>query len=222
MQMRAYAPAFTVEAAGRCWRLERPASLEELWEAMAQGAVDDDAHIPYWTELWPSSVALCSWLEARRQEIAGKICLDLGCGLGLTAMTGQMLGARVLAVDYEEEALKYARHNALLNGVEAPLWTVMDWRAPAVRAGSVAVVWGGDIMYERAFITPVLDFLEHVLAAQGRVWIAEPCRSVYDVFLAALYQRRWNGQRVFSAVVDPLYAQPVRVTVHVWELTRRR
>lgn len=216
-----YTASVDVHVCGRRWTLDRAASLEALWNAMTEGDVDfDDERLPYWTELWPSSVALAEWLLLRRRDIAARRCLDLGCGLGLTALIGQWLGARVLGMDYEEQALRFARHNGERNGTPQPLWTVMDWRHPAVARRSVDVVWGGDIMYERRFVAPVLDFLEHALAPDGRAWIAEPCRTVYDAFKAEVYRRKWRGRRVHSAVVDPIYAQPARVTVHVWELTR--
>ncbi|MDE7064685.1 MAG: methyltransferase domain-containing protein [Desulfovibrionaceae bacterium] len=220
-RLTAYTSSVEVRACGRVWTLDRAASLEELWDAMAEGdGAFDDERLPYWTELWPSSVALAEWLLLRREEIVSRRCLDLGCGLGLTSMVGQWLGGRVLGMDYEEQALRFARQNAERNNVPQPLWTVMDWRRPAVVRRSVDVVWGGDIMYERRFVAPVLDFLEHVLARQGKVWIAEPCRTVYDAFRAEVYRRKWRGRRVHTMIVDPVYAQPARVTVHVWELIR--
>ncbi|MEG2173213.1 MAG: 50S ribosomal protein L11 methyltransferase [Desulfovibrionaceae bacterium] len=221
-QAQAYTPYIQVQACNRLWELERAADLESLWEAMTELPLSadfvDDERLPYWTELWPASVALAQWLYQQRDSIAGKACLDLGCGLGLTAMVGQWLGAQVLAMDYEEAALRFARKNAVLNNISQPLWTVMDWRRPAVARGSIARVWGGDIMYETRFVKPVLDFLEYSLAPQGRAWVAEPCRTVYEAFRAGFLQRGWSGKRVHSQVVDPLYAQPARVTVHVWEL----
>ena len=97
----------------------------------------------------------------------------------------------------------------------------MDWRRPAVRARSMARVWGGDIMYEKRFVAPVLRFLEHALAPDGAAWVAEPGRSVYEAFLHALHSGGWQGRRVHTARVEPLYAQPVPVTVQVWEIRRR-
>lgn len=216
-----YAPRIQVRACGRSWELARAADLEQLWDAMTDDPRNfEDERLPYWTELWPSSVALAEWLALRREEIAGRPCLDLGCGLGLTALTGQWLGARVTAVDYEEAALGFARQNACLNQVPQPLWTLMDWRRPAIRAGSMARIWGGDIMYETRFVTPVLGFLKHALAPDGAVWVAEPGRSVYEAFLHALQNGGWQGRRVYAARVEPLYAQPVPVTVQVWEIRR--
>lgn len=121
-------------------------------------------------------------------------CLDIGCGLGLTAMVGQWLGAKMTAMDYEEAALHFAARNADINEVPQPLWTVMDWRRPAVRAQSMHRIWGGDIMYEKRFVAPVLRFLDHALAPGGAAWVAEPGRTVYDAFLHALQNGRLARQ----------------------------
>ena len=219
----AYHSPLTVEGCQRQWILHRAASLEELWDSMTADPASvafEDERSPYWTELWPSSITLAQWLHQNKADIASRVCLDVGCGLGLTSMVAAWCGARVIGMDYEPQALHYARQNALANQVPMPLWAVMDWRHPAVKKGSVERVFGGDIMYEKRFVLPVLRFLEHVLAPGGKVWIAEPCRTVYDAFRNALHQFGWTGYKVHSATVDPLYAQPVKVTVHVWELTR--
>ena len=56
-----YMPDITVTAAGRDWKLKRASDFDSLWDEMvADGRADADEHIPYWTELWPSSIALCS------------------------------------------------------------------------------------------------------------------------------------------------------------------
>lgn len=216
-------PHITVQAAGRWWHLHRAADLEKLWEAMATDPrTVDDERLPYWTELWPSSVALANWLAQKQRDIRGRPCLDMGCGLGLTAMVGQSLGAHVLAMDYEADALRFAFGNARANACPQPLWTLMDWRSPAVLAGSLHRIWGGDIMYEKRFVRPVLRFLGHALARGGVAWLAEPGRSVYDAFLQALYDNGWQGRCVYSENVAPLYAQPMPVTVRIWELQARR
>lgn len=171
-----YMPDITVTAAGRDWKLKRASDFDSLWDEMvADGRADADEHIPYWTELWPSSIALCSWLSERRDEIAGRSCLDLGCGLGLTALAAASLGAHVTAVDYEFDALHYARVNAAANGISPePVWLAMDWRHPALREGSMDRIWGGDIMYETRFVAPVLSLFSHCLAPGGKAWVAEP------------------------------------------------
>ncbi len=219
--LQSYEPEITVGAAGREWRLRRAADFDSLWEDMvADGRADADEHIPYWTELWPSSLVLCSWLAQNQGRIAGRRCLDLGCGIGLTALAGSSLGARVLGIDYEMEALVHAADNARINGVPSPAWAAMDWRRPCVARGVFDCIWGGDIMYERRFVEPVLAVCEHALAAGGCVWVAEPGREVYDAFLKALPERGWTGRRVLQESVDAMYAQACKVTVTIWELRR--
>lgn len=218
--LTAYTPVITVSAAGRDWTLERAADLETLWNEMGQSGFDDDERLPYWTELWPSSLVLAEWLRTNAGRIRGKHCLDMGCGLGLCSLVGQWLGGQVIGMDYEPEALRFARRNAIRNGIPQPLWTVMDWRHPAVHPGSIDLVWGGDIMYERRFVEPVLAFLGHALASGGAAWVAEPGRTVYNHFHEALAANGWKAERVHVAETDALYEQTRRVTVHLWELTR--
>ena len=217
-----YTPHITVRAADRLWRLDRAADLEQLWEAMTANPSDyDDERLPYWTELWPASVALANWLTIKKNDICGNRCLDMGCGLGLTAMVAQSLGAYMLAMDYEFEAVSFTKQNAITNELSPPLCICMDWRKPAVQRGSLYRIWGGDIMYEKRFVLPVLRFLEHALTIDGLAWLAEPGRTVYDSFLSALQHCGWQGRPVYQEIMKPLYAQPVPVTVNVWELCRR-
>lgn len=209
-----------LELLGRSWTLGRPSDLESLWEAMTDDAFAADERLPYWVELWPSSLALALWLADNKERIAGRICLDLGCGLGFTAMVGSWLGARVIGMDYEPDALRFARANAAANAVPAPVWAAMDWRAPALAAASLECVWGGDVMYENRFVEPVFTFLEYALAPGGVAWMAEPGRGAYDHFMRALMRRGWRSRRVADRKVASLHVQEVPVSVKLWELSR--
>ena len=205
---------------GRDWTLHRPADLESLWEAISDDAFAEDERLPYWVELWPASLALAVWLSENRERIRDRACLDLGCGLGFTALVGTLAGARVIGMDYEKDALVYARQNASANAVPQPLWAVMDWRRPAVAPKSCAVIWGGDVMYENRFVAPVFDFLEYSLAPDGVVWMAEPGRNAYELFKSTLFSRGWRSRSIARNTVDALHVQSSPVSVRLWELAR--
>lgn len=209
-----------LELCGRSWTLYRPAELEELWDAISDDAFAADERLPYWVELWPSSLALALWLVERQKQIKGRTCLDLGCGLGFTAIIASWLGARVIGMDYEPDALFYTLANAVGNAVPEPACLAMDWRTPAIAAGSLEYVWGGDVMYENRFVEPVLNFLDHSLAPGGTAWIAEPGRGVYDQFIRALLRRGWKSRRVADYRVVSLHVQVVPVPVKIWEIAR--
>lgn len=204
-----------VQAAGRTWLLERPADLESLWQSMDEDDPKAEEHIPYWVELWPATLALCGWLA--RQELRGRRCLDLGCGLGLSALQASSLGAQVVGMDFERDALRFAARNARINAVASPLWVCMDWNWPGLKPGSFDRIWGGDVFYEQRFFDPLEKLLLHCLAPGGRVWFGDPERSVSNTVWARFIRRGWRVKNQGREVVPFEHA---RMTVNVWELSR--
>ena len=206
-----------VRAAGRDWFLERTGDMERLWDEMDQADFGEDERLPYWAEIWPASVLLCDRLLRERERIAGKPCLDLGCGLGLTALVGSWLGARVLAVDYEAQALCFAQGNADLNGVPQPLWAVMDWRSPGLAAAAFEFIWGGDILYEKRFFDPLEALFRRCLAPGGEIWLGEPERTVSRPVWDRLAGRGWQCDIVLR---DKVALGGQNQTVRLWRVTR--
>lgn len=233
-------PAGLIEAlvAGERWLLERPADLESLWEALCaehegkpglaglsgrSGLDGGDERLPYWVELWPAAVLLARWLRLQGPALRGRVCLDAGCGLGLCALVAAGQGARVVAFDYEPEALAYARRNAarnreLLGGHAPPLFTLMDWRHPALAPGGADILMGADILYERKFFEPVAALLDHALAPGGEAWIADPERSVSSGVWERLEGLGWAVETPLS---DKVAQGGQNMTVHLRRITRR-
>jgi len=221
---------FAVEISGRVWSVERTADLESLWEAMAANAeaaqdFDVDERLPYWVEIWPASLLLCHWLERQRGLVSGRVCLDLGCGLGVTAMAAAALGARVVGLDYEWSALEYARRNEKANFApgdsDRPSWVQMDWRQPGFKPRSFPYIWGGDVMYEQRFIEPVAKFLEMNLAPGGLVWLAAPERRVLTPFNEFMSGLGWSGAKVASDTVKHVTTPGPSVKANVWQFQRQ-
>jgi len=168
--------------------------------------------------LYQINKKMTEWLAEHEQEIAGLPCLDMGCGLGFTALVGQWLGARVTGMDYDADALRYARLNAAANNIDGVVWREMDWRYPTLEKGCMARIWAGDIMYERRFAAPVAAFMAHTLAPQGVAWLAEPGRTVFSALLEELPRHGLSFCRVRSSPVWPLTPQAVPVPVSIWEI----
>jgi predicted nicotinamide N-methyase len=206
---------FKVSAAGRSWILERPADLESLWQAMDEDDPEAEEHIPYWVEIWPATLALCNWLA--RQDLAGKKCLDLGCGLGLSALVASGLGAQVVGMDYELDALYFANRNARINVVPAPLWVRMDWNRPGFASASFERIWGGDIFYEQRFFDPLESLLLRCLAPGGRIWFGDPERAVSSTVWSRFSRRGW---RVRNQGQEMVSLDRACMTVNLWELSR--
>ena len=73
--------------------------------------------------------------------------LDLGCGSGILALAGRMLGARrAEAGDFDPDAVRVAKENARLNGlkgVAVKRLDVRDWKPPRTWDVVVANIYSG-------------------------------------------------------------------------------
>jgi ETFB lysine methyltransferase len=167
-----------LKLAGRTWLISKGKSLEDLWNEMTGDNEEDEDHIPYWTEVWPASKVLAQHIHASRSLLSGRLCLDIGCGLGITSLLAGSLGAKVVAMDFERQALECARKNARLNHVSALNWIQMDWRNPGLRPAVFDFIWGADILYETRFCQPLALLLKDSIRENGRIWIADPERNI--------------------------------------------
>jgi predicted nicotinamide N-methyase len=199
--------------------IRRPADLETLWQQLDDESFGQDERIPYWVEVWPSSLALAEHLVASRHRLQGRWCLDLGCGLGLTACLAARLGARVVGMDYEPQALAYARKNALANQARVAGWTLMDWRAPGFAPRAFDRIWGAEVVYEARFFDPLLALFQEALAPDGAIWLAAPPREVTSPLWDRLDREGWAVRRLERRQVS--FREYRRMEVHLLEITRR-
>lgn len=207
-----------VDVCKRRWQMHRPADLEALWKQLGEDDFGPEERIPYWVELWPSSNALAEWLELNQALLNGAVCLDVGCGLGLSACVAASRGARVVGLDYMQEALHFAALNADSNAVAQPLWVQMDWRFPAIKTRCVDLIWGADIFYERRFAKPLVELFERALAPCGRVWLAEPERDLFSEVWDMLRALGWSLRPVMHKKVP---RENFFVDIIIWEAEKK-
>src|SRR4051812_22916656 len=109
----------TFDIAGHRIKLAVVTEVEQLFDDfMLRGKQDEemiDERIPYWADLWPSSIALAKHLIKSKVIVEGTQVLEIGCGLGLPGIVAGKLGAKVTMTDYLKPALDFAKHNWQLN-----------------------------------------------------------------------------------------------------------
>jgi predicted nicotinamide N-methyase len=169
----------TVVVAGEPISLLRPRDSDEL---LAEEAFDHEELLPYWAEMWPSSVALAQTVGAH--ALRGTRVLELGCGLGLVSIAATRAGGRVLATDWSAEALRFTSDNAARNDARVETMLV-DWNAPGaiVEQGPWQLVLGSDVLYEQRNVDQMLGLLPRLVDRSGEVWIADPGRQTSMDFL---------------------------------------
>lgn len=172
-------------------------------------AVDDEARLPYWAELWDSAAALAGLLAAEPALVRDKRILDLGCGMGLSGTAAAVLGGRVLFADLEPHALLFAALNSLPFAERARMRRV-DWRRDDL-GEQFDVILGADILYERNQWDYLEPFWRSHLAAGGKVILGEPGRPKGEEFPAWAQARGWKVVSSLQAVSTR--PQPVKVLV---------
>lgn len=172
----------TVDIHGDQLTMTHPRDAESLID---EAAFKHDERLPYWADIWPSSVALARAVRAMNGH--GRTLLELGCGLGLVAAAALRAGFEVTASDYYDDALAFARLNATTNGLPEPRTMILDWRDMPDAIPAFDVVMGADVLYERAYGPVVARAIAATLADGGRALIADPGRVGSPEFFAALH-----------------------------------
>jgi predicted nicotinamide N-methyase len=165
-----------VEIGGRRLTVVHPPDAAELID---EEAFEHEEFLPYWAELWPSSVALAETVAAL--PLQGRRVVELGCGLALPAIVAALGGAQALATDWSPDALAYAERNGRANGADVETLRVA-WREPEalVARGPFDLVLAADVLYERRNVPELLALLPR-LAREALV--ADPGRPALPAFL---------------------------------------
>lgn len=196
---------------GRSLSILHPASAEDL---INEADFERDERLPYWAELWPSSLVLGN--EMLGIEGKGRTLLELGCGAGLLTTCAALAGFDVTASDYYEDAALFARVNAWNNARVDVRARHLDWRN-LEDVGRFDLVIASDVLYERPYGELVAKVMAATLERDGVAYLADPGRVGRDSFLAAL---RGAGLRKASARALPYVNGDIRQTITIYELRR--
>jgi predicted nicotinamide N-methyase len=157
----------------------RPRDAEAL---LREEDFEREEFLPYWAELWSSSVALAH--DVARRSLRGAAVLELGCGLGLPSIAAALAGGRVLATDWSPDAVRATADNAARNGAAVET-AIVAWTAPepVVARAPWRLVLASDVLYERRNVDLLLDLLPRLVDETGQILIADPERRPAEDFL---------------------------------------
>ena len=183
---------------GRRLVVTRPAGIDELLDHAEH---DPEQNLPYFAEIWPSGIALADLLFEQPEFVANRRVLEVGCGLGLTAIAAACSGAELTITDYFAESLALAELNLREAGQIPSGARQLNWRnEPSIDAlldeGPFPIVLAADVLYETRDIEPLLTFFARALAPGGTLILAEPGRPVAARFLKQAATLGWDAGEI--------------------------
>jgi predicted nicotinamide N-methyase len=190
----------------------RPANSDDL---IREEDFVKDERLPYWADVWPSSIILAGKLL--ELEGRGKSALELGCGVGLSTLAATRAGFDVLSTDYYEDALDVTRANVFRNLGTIARTRLVDWRHLPQDLGTFDLVFASDVLYENEYAELLPLLLLGLLAPTGVALIADPGRVAAPVFVEACAA---NELAIRRKETRPFEAGEIKQKIDLYEITR--
>jgi predicted nicotinamide N-methyase len=201
-----------VVLASRSFSILRPANSDDL---IREEDFVKDERLPYWADVWPSSLILAEKLLGLRGE--NKTALELGCGVGLCTLAATTAGFDVLSTDYYEDALDVTRANVFRNLGKTARTRLVDWRHVPDDLGQFDLVFASDVLYEKEYALLLPVILEKVLAPGGRALIGDPGRVAAPVFVEACAE---HSLVIIDKETRPFEAGEIRQKIDIYEILK--
>jgi predicted nicotinamide N-methyase len=174
-----------------------------------------DERLPYWADVWPSSIILAGKLLELKGR--GKTALELGCGVGLSTLAATSAGFDVLSTDYYEDALDVTRANVFRNLATVARTRMVDWRHFPEDLGTFDLVFASDVLYEKEYAELLPVLLRRLLVPGGIALIADPGRVAAPVFVEACAT---HGLAINKKETRPFEAGEIKQRIDIYEIGR--
>lgn len=175
-----------------------------------------DERLPYWADVWPSSILLAEKLLELIGR--GKTALELGCGVGLSTLAATTAGFDVLSTDYYIDALDVTRANIFRNLGRSAKTRLVDWRHLPPDLGRFDLVFASDVLYENEYAALLPVILDGVIGPGGMALIADPGRVAAPIFVEACGA---NGLEIRRKETRPFEAGEIRQSINIYEIFRK-
>jgi len=174
-----------------------------------------DERLPYWADVWPSSIVLAEKLL--ELDGSGRTAIELGCGVGLSTLAATTAGFDVLATDYYEDALDVTRANVFRNLGTVARTRLVDWRHLPDDLGTFDLLFASDVLYEKEYAELLPVILHSLLTPDGVALIADPGRVAAPIFVEACAANRLVIQ---EKETRPFEAGEIRQSIDIYRVGR--
>jgi predicted nicotinamide N-methyase len=192
---------------GRNFKFFLPRNIEKFIDL--ENPMND---FPLWPKVWPSSMILADYVASRPVE-NGKKILEIGAGIGIAGVAAAAFGHDVVISECNEDALEFARANAIINGQENVPVVSIDWNNPK-SIGSFEQIIGSEVVFRNEDFAPLQNFFKTFLKPGGNVILTSEIRGATIEFF-----RQMSGLYNLSAQQKSLSSEEEKIKVIICKMT---
>jgi len=196
----------------RTFSILKPANSDDL---IREEDFVKDERLPYWADVWPSSIILAEKLL--ELDGSGRTALELGCGVGLSTLAATSAGFDVLSTDYYEDALDVTRANVFRNLGTLARTRLVDWRHFPEDLGTFDLVFASDVLYEKEYAELLPNLLRRLLVPGGIALIADPGRVAAPIFVEGCAT---HGLTINKKETRPFEAGEIKQRIDIYKIAR--
>ena len=148
-------------------------------------AINPDTVFPFWAKIWPSSLALTSFLQKETQLIRSKHVLEIGAGIGLPSFSISREASTLVISDYSTEAVALMEKNIEYLVLQHAKAIYLDWNHFPSDLTADTVLFS-DINYDPEQFEALLTLIKQLLEKGATVIIATPERISAVAFAVKL------------------------------------
>jgi predicted nicotinamide N-methyase len=169
-------------------------------------------HFPYWSQVWPSAIAMSQFLLKHPELYKDKQVLEIAAGLGLPSLVIANSARSVLCTDMDAEAVATIQRSVNHQQIKNVTCSTMDWNhlPEGLHPGLLLL---SDINYDATQFSVLHGVLQHFLQQGTMVLLSTPQRLIAKSFIEPLLPYS-IGQEVFTVAHEK---NEVQITVMVLE-----
>ena len=161
--------------------LPNPSVVRKVYEQQIE--IFPETPFPYWSQVWPSAVAMAQYLVENPTYIQDKKVLELAAGLGLPSLIAAKMAKEVYCTDYLPEAISTINQSIVHNKLKNITTGILDWSKLPVAFPYYDVVLMSDVNYNPAEFEVLFSLFKTFLHQRSTIILTTPHRLLAKPFI---------------------------------------
>lgn len=146
---------------------------------------DSSTLFPFWAKVWPSAIALSSFLQQNIGLVNNKSVIEIGAGIGLPSFSVAQYAADLVITDYAANAVELMQKNIEYVGFKNIKAIVADWNLfPSSIVADVVLL--SDTNYAPSEFESLIKLIQNFILKGVTIIIATPERITASPFIYQL------------------------------------